>query len=272
MRIEEGKNEKEMVAIDEKGNLLGKGYIYPSLASELYEKDRYNIFITIKVNEDDPGNQIKDFIFEKIMERAHQIRKEYKDSDVRVYHCCFSYDKDNIEYYKNKEGFVHDEGMHILRHGLESIPGYNKIFEGLDIIEDGLENEDDILKFIEEHRKIFRSSPYTVEEIKKFKEKPNWKSVSILHDNRLVANVIFYVIEKDGLKIGWVDDMFVSKEWRKQGLASYLMIIGLNYFKSLGLDESRLELWSGNKRAGNLYYKLGYELHKETQASIGKFI
>ena len=43
------------------------------------------------------------------------MKKENSDIDVRVYHCCFSENQKNIDYFSSKQGFKHDEGMHIIK-------------------------------------------------------------------------------------------------------------------------------------------------------------
>ncbi len=263
---------KFKVAYDSVDNVLGKGFIYISLASEIYEKDRYNIFIDMDINQNDNNEHIKDFILRHLIQRANQIRERYKDFDVRVYHCCFSHDTEAIQYYKKQKGFKHDEGMYIIRHDLDIIPQCDVRLQDTTIVEDRLSNEEEITAFIEEHRIIFRAFPYTVQKIIKLKEEHDFKSITIMHENKIIANILLYVTKESDKSIGWVEDMFVSKAWRNKGIGSFILVEGLKYFKSKGVDESRLEVWSANKRAMNLYHKIGYRFYQETELSIGMFI
>jgi len=41
------------------------------------------------------------------------------------------------------------------------------------------------------------------------------------------------------------------------------------HFKKIGLNESRLEVWSSSRRAMNLYTKIGYKLFEVSEVSIG---
>ncbi len=66
-----------------------------------------------------------------------------------------------------------------------------------------------------------------------------------------------------------MDDLFVSKEWRKQGVGKNLIIRVFQGLKDLNIKESRLEVWSENKRALSVYNSVGYKFHKETESSIG---
>ena len=73
-------------------------------------------------------------------------------------------------------------------------------------------------------------------------------------------------------KYGLVEDLFVDKEHRRLGIADYLIDKAFEYFKKIGLNESRLEVWSSNRRAMNLYTKIGYKLFEVSEVSIGKNI
>jgi ribosomal protein S18 acetylase RimI-like enzyme len=272
LRIENGQNQHEIIAYDGDNNILGKGYIYPSLSSDLYEKERYDIFIEMEVVDEDENDKIKTFIFNGILDRANKFREEHKDYEVRVYHCCFSDNQGAIDFYTKQEGFKHDEGMYIIQHTLATIPEFDGDINDFEIVEDALNTEEEVRKFVEAHRKIFIKDPYTFEKVMDFKKEEDFRGILVLQEGRLVGASLLYVIKEDEIKIGWVEDMFISKEWRRNRLGYLLMIKNLNYFKSIGVDKSRLEVWSANQRALNLYYKVGYQLLKESEISIGKFI
>ncbi len=272
MRIENGQNQHEIIAYGGDYKVLGKGYIYTSLSSELYEKERYNIFIDIEVLDENDNDKIKTFILKAILDRANKFREEHKDYDVRVYHCCFPDNQGAIDFYTKQGGFKHDEGMYILHHTLATIPEFDGDVNDFEVIENALNTDEDVREFVEAHRKIFRKDPYTIEKVMEFKKEKDFRGILVLHEGQIIGASLLYVIKEDDLKIGWVEDMFISKEWRRNRLGYLLMIKSLNYFKSIGVDKSRLEVWSANQRALNLYYKVGYQLLKESEISIGKFI
>lgn len=272
MKIINGKNKYEIIAKDSEGSVLGKGYIYDSIASELFEKDRVNFFIELVTEVEDKGYVIRDFIVDELINRAKEKRKSYPNYDARVYNCCFSDDEKTLEFYSRIEGFKHDEGMHILTCNMSNWSKQKKLEIKYVVKEDNIDTKEQILEFISEHSKIFRSVPYNTEKILKLKEQRGFKSLGIYDNGQIVANILLLVEEESGIKYGWLEDMFVSKEYRKEGLGEYLVTRALEYFKSKGLDESRLEVWSSNKRATKLYYKMGYKFMKETESSIGMSI
>lgn len=272
MKIINGKDKHEILAVDLEDNVLGKGYIYDFIDSELYEIDRVNFFIDIKVEKEEKDYVIKNFIAQELLNRAKEQRKKYPDYDARIYHCCFSDDKDNIEFYSNVEGFKHDEGMHIIACDLKCLTDHNLLDLEYEVKEDSLNTDEEIQDFINEHSKIFRSIPYNIAKIRELKEQEGFKNIAIYDKGKIIANILLMVEEESGMKFGCLEDLFVSKSNRKRGLGEYLTAKGLNYFKSIGLEESRLEVWSSNLRATGLYYKLGYKFIKESESSIGMSI
>ena len=272
MKFIRGNNDHEIVLIDSEENVLGKGYIYEGLASKLYEKDRVNYFIEVVVEVDDKDYKIRRLIVDELVKNAKERRKNYSDYDARVYHCCFSNDQEKIKFYSLIKGFKHDEGMHILTHNLKYIS--NKISNKLEyeIKEDTLNTEEEIRAFINEHSKIFRNHSYSVDGIRKLKEKEGFKNIAIYDNGHMIGNIFLMVNEETGLKFGLVEDLFVKEGFRNQRLGEILVNRALEYFKTLDLHESRLEVWSANERAINLYNKVGYKFMKEIESSIGMYI
>lgn len=272
MRLINGKDKHEILAVDMNEEVIGKGYIHEFRAPDLYEKDRMNYFIEAFSESKSESNKIRKLLVEKLIERANEYRKRYPNFDARVYHCCFSDDKQNIEFYSQFNGFNADEGMHLLTCDLaEYTPTIIEDIE-FEVREDNLETIADINQFIEEHSKVFGVHTYDVETIKELQVREGFKSIAILDKHRIIANILLYIDEDNNKKYGCLEDIFVSKEYRNKGLAEYLVLRGLDYFQKLGLADSRLEVWSSNERAPRLYYKLGYKLTKVTEVSVGKMI
>ena len=270
--IKQGKNENEFLAYDLNNNTIGAGFLNLYEPSDIYEKIRLNIFIDINVDNIKNKSKIKDRIFNKLMKRAYCIKKENANIDVRVYHCCFADDTESVNYYSSKEGFVHDEGMHILRIKLN-----DKIFDMIDIknvsfSELELVDQEIIKKLINIHKTVFRPG-YTIDDINLLIQKKGWKNITAISDGEIIGNIMLFINKDDkNNQFGWIEDLFVCKGWRKKGIGKNLIVKGLKYFHNVKIDEVRLELWSSNERARSIYQKLGFEFYKETESSIGKFL
>lgn len=60
-------------------------------------------------------------------------------------------------------------------------------------------------------------------------------------------------------EIGWISDVYVKKEYRRNGVARSLIEQSLAEFKHLGYDDVRLNVFSFNEKAIRLYEKLGFK-------------
>ncbi|GKX31959.1 hypothetical protein SH1V18_44390 [Vallitalea longa] len=261
----------EIIAKDNSGNILGEGYINSFLASDIFNKDRVNFFIQVTSDTEDKDFLIRKYIINELIKIAHNSRKNYWEYNCRVYNCCFPNDSENIRLYSSIKGFKHDEGMYVLSCDLKNM-NINKLSNiPFEIKENDFISQLDTLDFIREHNKIFRDAPYSINEIDYLKRQEGFRSITIYDKGNVIANILL-LVKKDNKKYGWVEDLFVNQKYRNKGLGEYLILRGLSYFKSIYIDESRLEVWSSNKRGMNLYYKLGYEFLEETQISIGMMI
>ena len=70
-------------------------------------------------------------------------------------------------------------------------------------------------------------------------------------------------IEKSGLIL---EDMYVSDEYRHQGIAQAMLKYLENIARSEELDEMCLTVWSFNKNAKNFYSRYGFVTRSETMA------
>ncbi|MFN7252456.1 MAG: GNAT family N-acetyltransferase [Anaerobacillus sp.] len=273
MSVVQGENGNVYHAIDEKNNVLGKGWIYASKPSDIYTYSRLDIFIEMEIYEKKHNTQIKDSIFDTLMAEANKIKSENPDQVVRVYNCCFSNDIESINYYCSKEGFVHDEGMHIIGLQMGTEPYMvNCKNDEIHYVSLPLNSDNEITRLIDVHKNVFRSG-YSIEMIKELKQKKGWKSIAATYNGEIVGNIMLWVNEEDpNAPYGWVEDLFVLNDWRKKGIAKELITRGLAHFQELPVLEVKIEVWSANERAMKLYKEFGFEFQKETESSIGMFL
>lgn len=272
-KIKDSERKNMIEAYDEEGNLIGEATICPFKASDIHEKPRVNIYFDININDIEGKEKIKDQMFEEIIKRSRTIREKYKDYVVKVYHCCFSDNKENIEYYSSKDGFKNDEGMYIIKKELMDGDVFEvKEVEDVDFYKLQFEDEHEMMELVEKQNKVFASG-YSVEDLKKLKNNTQWLSIAAKNKGEIIGNIVIVIKEDESkVKYGWVDDLFVAREWRKFGIGKNLILKALNELMNLGVKESRLEVWSDNKRALSLYESVGYKFYKQTECSIGMFI
>ncbi|MCT8137820.1 GNAT family N-acetyltransferase [Anaerobacillus sp. CMMVII] len=269
--VRQGEKESVFQAVDKKNNVVGTGWIIPAAPSDIYTKPRLDVYMTIEIDAEENQLFIKDKIFETLLNKAYSIKKGNQDKLVRVYHCCFSNARENIDYYQAKAGFRHDEGMYIIRKNLDQ--KLNELVETVGIKYQSLplSSDAEILTLIDKHKTVFRNG-YSIESINLLKQKTGWNSIAAIDDGEIIGNIMLFIEETPTRRIGWVEDLFVTKDWRNKGIAINLVNKGLRHFQDNSVEEVRIEVWSSNERAMSLYKQFGFEFYEETEVSIGIFL
>jgi GNAT superfamily N-acetyltransferase len=113
-------------------------------------------------------------------------------------------------------------------------------------------------------------SESTEEDYRRFTDDPSrkphlWK---IAWDGDQVAGMVRNVIfEEENIqynrKRGWTEDICVRRPWRRQGLATSLIVQSIHMFREMGYDDTALGVDTKNPSGAlGLYEKLGYEKSK----------
>lgn len=263
-------------AYDESKNLVGEAVISPFMSSEIFDQPRLNIYIDISVKDMADKIEIKDQLLYELINRGKIIAKKEKEQnknlEVKFYHCCFSDDRENIEYYSSKEGFKYDEGMHILKLEIGEDKVETTQIKEIEFVNLELSDDEEINELVKKQGEIFASG-YSVDDLKKIESENEYFSIAAKHKGEIVGNVMVIVKEnEDNSQYGWIDDMFVSKGYRRLGIGRNLMLAAINKLRILNVKESRLEVWSSNIRAIAMYNSVGYKFYEEVESSIGMFL
>jgi ribosomal protein S18 acetylase RimI-like enzyme len=72
--------------------------------------------------------------------------------------------------------------------------------------------------------------------------------------------------------IGYIEDLFVLKRWRRRGIGKALLKTALAYFRDIGIHRVQLELWSANKNAFQLYRTFEFSVVDETEIAVGRYV
>lgn len=263
-------------AYDESKNLVGEAVISSFMSSEIFDQPRLNIYIDISVKDMADKIEIKDQLLYELINRGKIIAKKEKEQnknlEVKFYHCCFSDDRENIEYYSSKEGFKYDEGMHILKLEIGEDKVETTQIKEIEFVNLELSDDEEINELVKKQGEIFASG-YSVDDLKKIESENEYFSIAAKHKGEIVGNVMVIVKEnEDNSQYGWIDDMFVSKGYRRLGIGRNLMLAAINKLRILNVKESRLEVWSSNIRAIAMYNSVGYKFYEEVESAIGMFL
>jgi len=263
------KAENIFIAFDENNEYLGYGYVYPSFNYDISYKHPHNIYIDMNVESNiQCWNSVMDALFERIMKRAHEIRDEHNDINARIYGGCFASDTEKIQYYISKR-LADDEGTHLYEKYIARQGVINKEVDGIEITEYKIEQEHEKLNFIQVYNSI-NNKKIDSASLEEMMSEKLWNNFSVFLEGKMVGNIMVYErVNKDNEVVGYIENIFVAKEYRNKGIAKQLLNKAFKYFIDNGIEICELEVWSVNERAVNLYKSMGFEFIRETEIYPG---
>jgi len=122
-------------------------------------------------------------------------------------------------------------------------------------------------------RKLASNAALIIDEenLKRFREflealcKEDENQVLVYEINRVVGFLMFVKQARSMLRLkrsrAMITDLYVEEEYRGQGIASKLLERCLQYLKSMGVEEVRVNVLVNNTPAISLYRKLGFTDH-----------
>ena len=264
--------ENVFIALDRNGQPLGSLFIYPFFDADLEPEHPHNLYLHLHTERTkDAGEPVKDVLLEHALRRAVEIKHQAQQKKTRVYACFLKHQQDKIAYFLQR-GFTHDEGMYILdRHESAEMP-HVKAPKEITIQSWKMETEAEQHQFIETHRKIFSRHPYTTASLQKLMALPGWNNFTAWSHTEIAGNIMVFIKRDNNNAIGYIEDLFVQKHWRKRGIAKYLLYTALTHFQNIGLHHVQLEMWSANKPASQLYRLFGFSPIDETEIAVGRYV
>jgi ribosomal protein S18 acetylase RimI-like enzyme len=188
-----------------------------------------------------------------------------------VYACFLKHQQDEIAYFLRR-GFTHDEGMLLLETqesaGLPQVEAPQEVT----IQPWKMETETEQRQFIEAHRKIFPRHPYSVKRLQELMALPAWSNFTAWHGTEIAGNIMVFQKGAGDDAMGCIEDLFVQRQWRKRGIARYLLYVALDHFQDSGIHRVQLEMWSANEPAFHLYRAFGFSPIEETEIAVGRYV
>ncbi len=101
---------------------------------------------------------------------------------------------------------------------------------------------------------------------------PGWNNFVAWSGAEIAGNIMVFTKPEKDDPIGYIEDLFVQKRWRRRGIARYLLHTAITYFQNIGLQRVQLEMWSANKPAFHLYREFGFSPIDETEIAVGRYV
>lgn len=270
--FEGGKN--IFCAVNRQDELLGYAAVSPSYVSQHLNGARI-LWLDLRA---DPvrvdADALKDVLFGEAYLRAHEIAGQRSEEKAALSATYFSQGQMSIEYLKSK-GFNHYQTCYTLRRDLlEPIPDL-PMPEGVKIQPWRIETEAEQQAYLEAYDEALGDEGKNLSELQQFMASEVWSDGTTFTafadtgsaDSRVVGSVAIWY-HPDSVCVGKTEAVFVIPEWRRRGVARYLLKESMRYLRERGLAYAELEMDSANKPALGLYQSLGYRVHRD-EISLG---
>ena len=247
------------IAFDISGNYLGSAYTYPSINYYQIYDTPYIIFIDVTVENNADKllyKEVRQQLFNKVYSRAKVLCKERPDLTARIY-SGFDHDEDKLEFYL-RNGFSEDYSIF-----MEAPISENHTYilpKNISVTDCRLDLEDSIMEYKRIYDDIF-ITPIDLNVLREQASYNHFKNLYFSIDDKIQGGCTIF--EKDGF--GYIETVYVMPEAQGRGMSKIIVNYVLQYFLSLGLNKTRLEVWQSNKRAVELYKSFGYN---EVQKNI----
>lgn len=209
-------------------------------------------------------------LYEKVLTLCQKLLIPYPDHPARLQFQHYTGEEDIITFLKTKGCYYLESAFHMIC----DLEGPTKEFTVPEkFVFKCLEDErTQKQEYLDAHNESFPARVYTAKDFKFFLAKQVGSAGRIFtawDKHRVVGGVTVIVNEefnkRAGLKVGQIEDVFVSQSFRNRGIAAYLISLGLKYLKETGLRYGHLEVRAKNPHALKLYKKTGFTPTDETQ-------
>jgi ribosomal protein S18 acetylase RimI-like enzyme len=264
--FEDGEN--IFCAVDDQEQLLGYAALSPSYVSPHLEARVLWMDLRVDPARQDAG-ALKELLYWRVYVRAHEIARRVAGERVALSATYFSTGQASIDYLKDK-GFSHYQTCHALRRDLEEPVPELPLPQGVEVRAWRMDAEAEQRAYLEAYEAAFQNESKPLQELQHFMQSEQWSvgtTFTAFAGERVVGSVAAWY--KPGSRAGGkTEAVFVVPEWRRRGLARYLLRESVLFLRERGLAFAELEMDSENGPARALYESLGYRVCQD-EVSLG---
>ena len=252
-----------LYAIGDNGTLVGYGALDPTPAEPVSPPEVPNtIWVHIRV---DPKvgdwRKKQDAIYKAIVERSLTCCRDWKDRSTRL---AISYPESRrgeLAYFASK-GFAKFEVLFQMGRALSNpVPTFT-LPAGIIAKHWMMETTQDKEKYLRTENVMFPDAPRSMDDLEVLIQ--SWTGGTPItafdQEGNLAGSVMAYWYEEN---LGLTEDVFVVPQWRRAGIARYLITEGMRYLQENGLRWAGLEVKESNHPAVGLYQSLGYQVSSQ---------
>jgi len=238
--------ENIFLVLDERSEVISHAYIYQSFNAFQTEQTPLLLCFYIETN----NESIKNELYQKVYERALEIKKVYPNLTARFYTTC-EIERD-LKFFKDRH---HDDAsVYYMENKVEaSFPGHislNKVL--IDVADEKVSQ-----MYIETHNRLF-VTPMNDEKLKELSNHQYFRMVYYYHNEDIIGSSTVYLKDQKG----YIETIWVDTKYQGHGFSRQIMNDIDQYFANLKIYDLELEVWSINHKALKLYHSLGFKKTK----------
>ncbi len=260
-------------AVDERGHLQGYAPIFPNLTED--SQTPHTVWAEVKVKPELASLQdIKDLLFEQVKNRTREITKAFPGHRTRLTFQYHPSETSSIEYVISR-GCGYSESVFRMMCDLSQEIPFMPPPDQVDIRPWRMESETEQQAYVQARNEAFPEAPITLADWQYFLSSPAWQegtTFTAFDGKEIVGSVAVFwdeaISQQSGRKAAYTEYIFVRVNWRKRGIAAYMIYQGLIYLKGQGREAAYLEVKASNQHALDLYFRLGYQLVDESRLYV----
>lgn len=203
---------------------------------------------------------LKENLLKVLIDRAKVIREEYPHKKIRCFNWLFSDDNEEMDFFLS-QGFAAHRNCLVMKYDLtQNIPDVPKP-EGIIVINRNLDTEEELKQYHEAESIAFSGIVWSMNLLRWYRGAPEWTNFSAFCENQLVGNTMTWMITEERSAI---ENIFILPEWRKRGVAKYMITEALKCLKSQGKSIATLSVHGDNKKAISLYMSMVNKFRRES--------
>lgn len=257
-------NWKNVYCAFENEQMIGKGQVevINVVRDGSPQESKHSIYLNLKVlPKRESDYELYNELYEKLYNRALEL-KQLLSTNYQTVLCVgnFGTEERNNQFFVEEKGFKHLNTLYTMNRDLK------KQIESVNLVQPGLQWDywkmssfEEEKEYLEVEAEIWPDAVLGINRLREYKNNKFWTSITIRDKGTIIASAMAW--QED--EMGVIEEVFVRKHWRKQGIAKFLLTTALTYLKEKGLKEAKLMVDTENEKALNLYKSVGFEVTDE---------
>jgi ribosomal protein S18 acetylase RimI-like enzyme len=258
-------------AVNGQDDLLGYAAITPAYISR-HLKAR-TLWLDLRADPQHArASAIKEVLFGWVFSWGRELARRWPGERVALSATYFGAGQASIEYLKGKGFGQYQTCLYMRRDLAEPMPWRESLTvpEGVEVRAWRMETEEEQRAYLAAYDLAFGDEGKNLEDLQHFMKSEHWSvgtTFTAFSGQQIVGSVAIWY-QPGSRWAGKTEAVFVVPEWRRRGIARYLLGEAISCLKERGLAYAELEMDSSNKPARALYQSLGYRIHQE-EVSLG---